>query len=212
MSDERIVRGMRAQLELRRRTLAEGAMALGWKVGLNPPAVQEKLGLDGPVVGFLTTSTLLESGATWTLPSAEATVVVEPEVGVEIGPDGASVAALMPALEVVEFDRPLDELEQVLAEDIFHRAVVLGPRAEIATAGAARVLHNGEQVHAIDASGALDGILDAVARRLTDAGERLRPGDIVIAGALAAPVPVSPGDRVQLELDPLGVVEISFSA
>jgi 2-keto-4-pentenoate hydratase len=212
MSDERIVRGMRAQLELRRRMLDDGAAPLGWKVGLNPPAIQAKLGLDGPVVGFLTDSTLVESGSTWALPSADANVVVEPEVGIEIGADGASVAALMPALEVVEFDRPLEEIEQVLGEDIFHRAVVLGPRRAIDAPGAARVTRNDEQVHDIDASGAVDGILEAVARRLGDAGEQLRPGDIVIAGALAAPVPVSPGDRVRLELDPLGAVELTFSA
>lgn len=212
MSDDRIVRGMRAQLELRQRMLDQGAVPIGWKVGLNPPAVQEKLGLDGPVVGFLTDSTLVESGTTWTLPSADAKVVVEPEVGIEIGPDGASVAALMPALEVVEFDRPLEELELVLGEDIFHRAVVLGPRRAIDAVGAARVFHGDEQVHELDASHAIDGILDAVAGRLADAGERLRPGDIVIAGALATPVPVSPGDRVRLELEPLGAAELTFSA
>jgi 2-keto-4-pentenoate hydratase len=211
VSDERIVRGMRAQLELRARMLDEGATPLGWKVGLNPAPVQEQLGLDGPVVGFLTSGTRLESGATFALPSADANVVVEPEVGIEVGADAASIGALMPALEVVEFDRPLDELEQVLAEDIFHRAVVLGPRSHATQAGAARVSHNDEQVHELDASGALAGILAAVARRLADAGERLRPGDVVIAGALAKPVAVSAGDRVRVEIDPLGAAEVCFS-
>jgi hypothetical protein len=54
-------------------------------------------------------------------------VVVESEVGVEIGEDGRSIAALMPALELAD---PIDfelDVEQILAGNIFHRAVAFGP-------------------------------------------------------------------------------------
>ena len=37
--DPRIVRGMRAQLEMRRKRLDGGDKALGWKVGFGAPAM-----------------------------------------------------------------------------------------------------------------------------------------------------------------------------
>jgi 2-keto-4-pentenoate hydratase len=215
VSDERIERGMRRQLELRRRLLDEGAEPLGWKVGINVPAVQEKLGLDAPIAGFLTTATQFAAGGELALPPGVETLSVEPEVGVEIGADGASIAALLPALELVQFDRPLDQLEDVLAEDIFHRGVVLGPRADPGALGAARVLVNGERRHLLDPAvedGQLGLMVQAMARRLEDAGERLRPGEIVITGTLVPPLEVRAGDRVRLELETVGAVELGFTA
>ena len=55
--------------------------------------------------------------------------MVESKVGVEIGDDGHSIAALMPALELAD---PIDfglDVEQILAGNIFHRAVGFGPRS-----------------------------------------------------------------------------------
>ncbi len=211
MSDERIERGMRRQLELRASLLDGGATHLGWKVGLNAPPVQRQLGIDGPVAGFLTDATLLADGEAFTLPEGVETVSAEPEIGVEIGPDGSSIATLMPALEIVHFDRPLDQLEDMLAYDIFHRAVALGPRSP-GPAATARVLVNGEQRHELTIDTDLDQIVGAVARRLADAGEQLHPGDVIITGTLVPPIEVGAGDRVQLELDPIGSVDVPLAA
>ena len=60
--DPRIVRGMQAQLELRRKRLARGDTALGWKVGFAAPAFQERLKITAPLVGFLTQNARIESG------------------------------------------------------------------------------------------------------------------------------------------------------
>ena len=49
--DARVVRGMQAQLELRRRRLDGGDEPLGWKVGFGAPAMLERLGISGPLVG-----------------------------------------------------------------------------------------------------------------------------------------------------------------
>ena len=54
-------------------------------------------------------------------------------------------------------------------------------------------------------------MVDAVAARLEAAGEQLRPGERIITGVLAPPHPAEPGDRVRLELDALGAVELSFT-
>ncbi len=137
-------------------------------------------------------------------------MVVESEVAVEIGDDGRSIVALLPALELA--DPPdLDlEIEQILAGNIFHRAVAFGPRVETADPGPGRILVNGEEQHSVSAGG-LREMVDAVAARLEAAGEQLRPGERIITGVLAPPHRAEPGDTVRLELDALGGVELRFS-
>jgi 2-keto-4-pentenoate hydratase len=208
-----IERGTTAMLMRRREKLAQGAEPIGWKIGFNVPEIQGKLGLDRPLAGYLSTDSLIEDGATWSL-REDAAVVVESEVGVEIGEDGRSIAALMPALELAD---PIDfeiDVEQILAGNIFHRAVAFGPRVETAEPGPGRILVNGEQQHALTAdytAHALDDMVQAVADRLGAAGEQLRPGELIITGVLAPPHAAQPGDTVRLELDALGGVELRFS-
>jgi 2-keto-4-pentenoate hydratase len=209
-----VERGMAAMLVRRREMLAQGAEPIGWKIGFNLPAIQERLGLDRPLAGFLTTNGLLEDGAEWSLGSAGA-VVVESEVAVEIGDDGRSIAALMPALELAEPPDLELELEQILAGNIFHRAVAFGPRVGADSPGAARILVNGEQQHEIEAAdtGAqLERMVSVVAERLEEADEQLRPGDRIITGVLAPPHSAKAGDRVRLELEAVGAVELTFGA
>jgi 2-keto-4-pentenoate hydratase len=205
-----VERGTEALLMRRRESLAQGAEPLGWKIGFNLPEFQEKLGIDGPLAGFLTRDGLLEDGAEWD----DLPVIVESEVGVEIGDDGRAIVALLPALELA--DPPDLDLgvEQILAGNIFHRAVAFGPRVETREPGAGRILVNGEEQHSLSAEQTvanLDAMVDAVAGRLADVGEELQPGDRIITGVLAPPHKASPGDTVRLELDGLGGVELRFS-
>jgi 2-keto-4-pentenoate hydratase len=208
-----IERGTTALLTRRREKLAQGAEPIGWKIGFNVPEIQEKLGLDRPLAGYLSSDGLIEDGATWSLKEGAA-VVVEAEVGVKIGEDGRSIAALMPALELAgPIDFELD-VEQILAGNIFHRAVAFGPRVETTEPGPGRILVNGEERHALTAdftAHALDDMVQAVADRLGAAGEQLRPGERIITGVLAPPHPAQPGDTVRLELEALGGVELRFS-
>jgi len=205
---------MTAQLVRQRQILAQGAEHVGWKIGFNLPEVQEKLGIDRPLVGFLTSDGLLEDGATWSLGDG-GEVIVESEVAVELGDDARSIAALLPAIELADPPDLSIELEQILAGDIFHRAVAFGPRVTAEAPGAGRILVNGELQHELDAdaTGAhLDGMVGVVAGRLAEAGQELHPGDRIITGILAPPHPAQPGDTVRLELDALGAVELHFSA
>jgi 2-keto-4-pentenoate hydratase len=202
---------MSALLVRRREILAQGAEPLGWKVGFNLPEFQRKLGIDAPLAGFLTTDTLLESGAEWPL-GEQGEVVVESEVAVEIGDDGRSIAAVHAALELADPPDLEQDVDTILAGNIFHRGVAFGPRAEGDTPGAARILVNGEVQHEVgDAGAQLEAMVEAVAGRLEEADEQLRPGDRIITGVLAPPHKAQPGDTVRLELDEVGAVELRFS-
>jgi 2-keto-4-pentenoate hydratase len=208
-----VERGTEALLTRRREILAQGADPIGWKIGFNVPSTQERLGIDAPLAGFLTTDSLLEDGGTWSIED-DGDVIVESEVALEIGPDGRSIAALFPALELAD-EPDLDlQIEQILAGNIFHRAVVFGARVETQEPGAARILVNGEEQHTVPAADTverLEAMVEAVAARLEPAGEELRPGDRIITGIIAPPHHPQPGDTVRLELDELGGVELRFS-
>jgi len=197
----------------RREILAQGAEPIGWKIGFNLPDFQQKLGIDGPLAGSLTTDSLLDDGAAWSLGS-QGEVVVESEVSVELGDDARSIAALLPALELADPPDLWQDVDTILAGNIFHRAVAFGPRVETDAPGAGRIFVNGEEQHSFgaDHSGArLAEMVDAVAGRLAEADERLRPGDRIITGVLAPPHRAQPGDTVRLELEAVGGVELRFT-
>ncbi|MGI8593459.1 MAG: hypothetical protein ACR2ML_03665 [Solirubrobacteraceae bacterium] len=225
--DERVARGMVVQLAHRSERLAAGEQPVGWKVGLNPPAAQEKAGISGPVTGFLTDATVLASGGLYAIGDG-ANVRVEPEVAVRLGADlaadagagegAAAIASLAPALEVVDLDRDLAEIEAVLAGNVFHRAVVFGGErlgARSVAGVAMRVLRGSETESEGDAGEAaddLDALLLEVARFLDVHGAALRAGDRVICGSLVPPLAARPGEAIALELGPLGRVEVGFDA
>jgi 2-keto-4-pentenoate hydratase len=203
-----IERGTEALLMRRREILAQGAEPLGWKVGFNVHAIQEKLGIDKPLAGFLTTDSLVEGE--WD----DYPVVVESEVAVELGSDGRTIAAMLPALEIADPPELDLGLEQILAGNLFHRAVAFGPRVETQEPGAGRIVVNGAVQHELTAqetSASLSAMIEAVAQRLEAAGEELQPGERIITGVLAPPYRPEPGDTVRLELDALGSVELRFS-
>jgi 2-keto-4-pentenoate hydratase len=226
--DPRVDRGLRAQLGLRARRLAEGERAIGWKVAFGAPAAMELLGLEAPLVGFLTSQAIVEPGASvsiagWTKPAAEAEIAVH--MGSDLGPGAsreetqAAIAALGPAIELADIDRPLEELEAVLAENIFQRAVLLGPpqpdRAGGSVAGIrARTLCDGVELAATDdpeaLTGELIGVIGHVADLLAAFGETLRAGEVVIAGAVLPHVWPAPDQRVEVEVDPLGRLDVGF--
>jgi 2-keto-4-pentenoate hydratase len=212
MSEATVPAATSAMLERRREVLAEGAEPIGWKVGFNLPAVQEKLGIEAPLAGFLSTAGLVADGAT--LPLDGRPTVVEQEVAVEIGEDGRTIVALLPALEVADPPDITWSVERILAGNIFHRAVAFGPRVETAAPGAALILVNGEEHERVPAertAAHLEAMVAAVGDRLDAAGERLRRGDRIITGVLCPPPTVKAGDVVRLELESLGAVELAFS-
>ena len=141
---------------------------------------------------------------------------VEPEIAVHIGDDGA-IAGLGPALEVIDVNMPFEDLELILEHNVFHRAVVLGPM----TAGlagvqglGARFLRDGREERAIDVAATamdLDEVVALVAGYLSAVGQSLRPGDVIIAGALVTALPAAPGERFELQVDRLGAVELSVT-
>ena len=62
----RVVSALGLQLDHWRAALAGGAQRIGWKVGLNFAEVEQVIGRE-PVIGHLTSHTLLSSGASYAM-------------------------------------------------------------------------------------------------------------------------------------------------
>jgi 2-keto-4-pentenoate hydratase len=225
-----IRKGMTEQLATRAKRVAAGERPLGWKVGLGAPAAMKSLGIAAPAVGYLMQGALLPSGSTvsfngWTRPVAEA------EIAVRMARDldgGASAAAALDAVQDIRAAIELADLEPVpapenldvvLAGDIFQRHVVLGDRHR---AGGAldgivsRVIRRGIEANNTSDPEALTGkladILAHVASTLAAFGERLRAGDIVITGSITPPMILEEDETALAHvLDPIGEVNVRFA-
>lgn len=225
-----IKKGMTEQLATRRARIAAGEKPLGWKVGMGAPASMQKLGLQAPLVGYLMQRALLLSGSTaslkgWTRPVAEPEIAVRMarDLGPGATPDAvtAAIKEILPAIELADLD-PLptpDNLDAVLAGDIFQRHVILCGNTQ-AGGGVrgltSRVTRRGVEVNRTGDPEALTGklvdIVAHVADTLAAFGEKLSAGDIVITGSITPPVMLE-SDETEFThaLDPIGEVSVGFT-
>jgi 2-keto-4-pentenoate hydratase len=228
--DPRVARGMKMQLELRRRRLEAGDHALGWKVGFAAPAMLERLNISGPLVGFLLRSARVRSGdsvsfAGWSKP------VAEPEIAVHIGRDVAAgsdretaqgaVAGISPAIELVDLDTPPEDPERILAGNIYQRHVVLGESGPARAGSTAdgltcRIRRRGSESAKTTDPQANTGEWIEIVRHVADVlaafGERLRGGEIIITGSVVAPLAIEPDEHtMSFEVEPVGSVSVRFS-
>jgi len=224
--DPRILHGMERQLEARRKRLEAGETPIGWKVGFGAPASLKSLGLEAPLVGFLTEEVLLPPGSTvsvqgWTRPAAE------PEVAVYMKEDlpgitdrqtaERKIAALGPAIEIADINFPPQDVEAILAGNIYNRHVILG-RSDISRAGCnldglvGHVHRNGQLTASVTdlqaITGNFIGIVQHVANLLSSIGEMLRAGEVIITGSIIPPIWIESTEEIRYTLDPIDTLAV----
>lgn len=220
-SDARVARGLRAQLGALDRRIAAGERPLGWKIALNSPRVQERLALSGPLIGYLTDASRHPPGVPLALDPARI-YLVEAELAARISRDvpagtpesdcGAAVGSLAPAIELLDMTGGVEDLEGALAANGFHSAFLLGEERgadpPVAAADLDLELRVGDREPLGLDPELLVGELPAVVRFIADLlgafGRRLRAGEWISCGSLNPVARVRPGDRVDVELRPLG--------
>jgi 2-keto-4-pentenoate hydratase len=228
--DPRIMRGMTAQFAKLRARVAAGETPLGWKVGLGSPAAMERLKLQAPVVAFLMQGALLPNGGStsfkgYTKPVAECEIAVRMAkdlgAGATAGDALAAVKEITPAIELADFDPPPtpDNIDTVLAGDIYNRHVILGSasRAGGSVAGlTSRLIRRGAEAARTSDPEALTGkltdIVALVANTVAAYGEKLSAGDIIITGSITPPIMLEPDEAgLTHALEPIGEVSVHFS-
>ena len=226
--DPRIQRGMETLLKRRREILNAGAKPIGWKVGFGAPASMKGLDINAPLIGYLTNSTVLPTGATADI-TGWMRSIAEPEIVVYMGSDlapgadrataRAAISALGPAIELANINIPPDDVSAILAGNVFHGHVIFG-RSDSSRAGCnldglvGRVFHNDSEIAQVTDSQSATGDLVDIVRHLADLlpvfGERLQAGELIITGSIIPPIPISPGDNVRFSLDPLDSISVGI--
>lgn len=219
--------GMTRQLKVFTLALAAGMPRLGWKIGINDPAAQQRFGLNATLVGWLDGRRVFPNGATYSPPpnarpriEAEVAITLSRDVAKDAPPDEAraAIASIAPAIEFVNASKPLTPLDDLLAFDILHDGVLFGDEAPPAAAtglvakGLPAVSLNGAQVRLGQPNRYPDDlgeIVSHVASVLAKHGQSLQAGDRIIGGSYIDPFDVAPGDRVEADFGELG--KLSFT-
>lgn len=229
MPESSRVLGMRRQLQSYASRRARGMPRVGWKIGVNVPEVQRRLGLSEPLVGFLDGERVFEDGAAVVCPE-DTRLHVEPELclclGTAVGPNPsveearAAIIAVRPALEVVNYALPGKGLEELIASAMFHHGLVLGAPLPLPSPGTVRAVA-GELVFEVSGQrspparsdlvpGELAEIVRLMARVLTEFGESLQAGDLLMSGAFVEKaLPLAAGHTARARFGTLGEVRCS---
>jgi 2-keto-4-pentenoate hydratase len=227
LSESQIATGLRRQLEGRSILLDSGLRSIGWKAAFGAPAFLERFGLDGPVVGFLTDGTVQPNGAVVDV-SGWTRGVAEPELAVYLGADlpgrpdqetiRSSIAAVGPAIELADINLPFDDLEEVLAGDVFHRAVIFGAsdrtRNSLDLAGLeATVRRDGNLIASTteieELTGQVAEVIARLAALLADHGETMRSGDVVICGSVVPPIELTSATTIEFTHEGFPTVSVT---
>jgi 2-keto-4-pentenoate hydratase len=231
LDDPRIQAGMRRQFALFEERKRAGARRIGWKVGFGAPAAKEKLGLAGPLIGFLLDQAVLPDGATASL-AGWIKPVAEPEIALEMAHElraaasefevSRAIGAIGPAIELADLDIPADDVEAILAGNIFNRHVIFGPRRNVDLSEelsklSGKVKRSGQDVSVpadLEANtGRLIEIVGHVSATLAAFDVELRAGDIIIAGSVTPPLILNSADStLRWDLTSIGSVTLNFRA
>lgn len=195
----------------------------GWKIGCTTAVMQRYLGISHPCAGGIRVEDVHLHHLRLD-PSRHRRLGVECEIAVRLGASltgvvsaataAAAIASVHPAIEVVEdryIDWPTLDLPTMVADDFFHRAVVLGPALDAGSLAdlPGRLCHTGHP----DVTGAGRDILgDPLAALVWLAGHTpLQAGALVLLGSLVKTQWLVPGDEVLAEVGGASV-QVSVAA
>lgn len=227
-SPVKIQRGMTRQIQTWRDLVSSRDHRLGWKVGFNMVADQQRLKLPSAMVGYLTKERSLISGSHYQA-SDSSILLVEPEVAILIGQDvpanataeqaNEAIAAYTAALELVDTTRSVDnDIEEILGCNMFHESVLLAeqrlvPQDYIRDKLSISLSINNKEIRTLEQQRVPQDfsiIIRDVANILAAHGEQLKKGDWIITGAAAKPAPVQAGDEILLVMGVLGQISLKI--
>ncbi|OZD65488.1 2-keto-4-pentenoate hydratase [Rhodococcus sp. 06-1460-1B] len=209
---------------------ANSENVIGAKLGLTTLAKQRRIGVDTPVVGFLTDAMMVEADRVsvelerWVQPR------IEPEIAFVTARDISGPITRAEAAALVDFvtvgaeiiDSRFNDyrfgLADVISDNTSAAGLIVGPRHRLADIDDLSAVQCVVEVNGVDVREALgsavlgDPLLSLVvlARHLADRGETLSAGSVVLAGALTDSVPLNTDCRYALRVESLGAVYVAL--
>lgn len=208
--------------------IRRGERRIGVKMGLTSRAKMLQVGVDQVAWGRLTDAMLLEEGG-HLKKSRFVHPRLEPEIAfllkkrlsgsVSALEAMAAVEAIAPAMELIDsrYENFKFTLPDVVADNTSSSGLVIGAwcSPEIDFSNLGMVMSVNGRPKEIGSSAAILGhplrSLVAASSMVSQWGETLEPGDIVMAGGATAAHAVSIGETVSLEIQNLGSVSISIT-
>ena len=221
--------GYETQALDRTQRLQAGESIIGAKLGLTSRAKQERMGVDRPIVGFLTKSMVVEASEvvgrlpTWAQPRIEPEIafITSHDIGwsFTVGDAHSHVESVLLAAEILDsrFADYRFRLPDVVADNTSAAGVVLGPERHplIALPDLAslrcEVRIDGVLAHEATGEAILGAPLESLAllaEHLTRHQQVLPAGSLVLAGALTDASPLKIGHRYDLSIEHLGSLSI----
>jgi len=111
VDDEILVQGMKTQLHKWKGMLESGSKQVGWKIGFNDLADQKRMRLASPIVGFLTSKSVLESDGIYKASKA-ARLMLEAELAILLGQDVSAGADKLQVAAAIEGFAPAIEIDR----------------------------------------------------------------------------------------------------
>lgn len=223
--------GREVQARLHVLFLAAGREPVGWKIGLTAPAAMALFGADEPMVGVIYRDSLRGDGALLDpadliAPRIEGEMLIEiaSVPAIDAGDDElrASIAMVRPAFEIADSRVAgwADTIGAAIADNACCGLLVMPdrgvPSADVDFREAAMELScDGEAVTQGRASDCLGGVLDVYRWFLADSARRgrvLKPGDLVLCGAMGKPAAMAWGRAYAMTLTGVGALRCATGA
>ena len=225
------------QKDIFRAKLAAGRRLVGWKIGLTSRAMQSALGIDIPDSGLLFDDMVFEQGTTvpagrFIQPRIEvelAFVMKQVLGGADLTRRDVLAATdyLSPAIEILDTrihrtDPQTGQARTVLdtiSDNAANAGIVLGRDRhgvddfDLRWVGAL-VFRDGVIEETGLGAGVLNDPVESVvwlARRMTQYGQTIAPGQVILSGSFIRPIECPPGTAIRADFGAFGSVEINFA-
>ena len=201
--------------------LARGEKLVGYKMGFTSKAKMEQMGVDDLIWGRLTDAMVINQDQTIDLsnyvhPRAEPEIAfkLKSRLGGNITKAQAldAIEAIAPAIEVIDsrYQNFKFSLSDVIADNCSSTGFIIGAWQDVDTDISALNMEL-KVDNAIVASGLSSEILEhpinsliEAARLVAQYGEKLEPGQIILAGAATAAIALAPNQTISVEVENLG--------
>ena len=211
----------------------EGAVA-GHKIGCTTQVMREKLGIEEPCAGQIHARRLVDNGGTWNV-TGRIKPSVECEIAVRLGRDlppvagpytadsvRPAVASCMASIELCDdryTDRVVVGVPTLIADDFYNAGCALGSELgdwqaiDLAAIGGAMTINGREtgRGRGSDIMGHPLAALAWLANLRASTGHPLQAGTFITLGSIVSSQRVAPGDRVKIEIEKLGAIEIAIA-